>query len=182
MATRQYHDRGDIILPHDIDLPTQGKTSIPAHDQPVLGPALDPGRPESDEPELVEPSACSSAQQPNMESNQEISDTETKVEVIDDDYPVVTGNSEVEPEAPLTSVDDGPLLSSSSSPVRDLSGNGGLRLPFETSSVKHELSPAVLHWGHLTLQQIVQTKSAPAELVFDQLNGRTLLYERSSDC
>ena len=76
----------------------------------------------------------------------------------------------------------GPLLSSSSGIVLDLSDNGGLRLPFETSSVKHELTPAVSPWGQLTLQQIHQSRSAPAELVFDQPNGRTPLYERSSDC
>ena len=98
---------GDTILPPDVDPPSQGETPTPAPDQPVLGPALDPARPESDEPELVEPSACSSAQQPDMESTQGIFDTETKVKVIDDDHPVVTGSSEVEPEATLTSVDDG---------------------------------------------------------------------------
>ena len=75
--------------------------------------------------------------QPDMESNHGIFDTETKVKVLDDDHPVVTVSSEVEPEVPLKSVDDGTVAVQQQPPVHDLSGNGGLRLPFETSSVKH---------------------------------------------
>ena len=88
-----------------VELPTQGETPTPSPDQPVSGPALDPGSPESNDPDLVEPSACSSAQQQDMESNHEISDTETKIRVVDDDHSIVTRNTEVEPEIILTSVE-----------------------------------------------------------------------------